>query len=98
MGRPSTTSQRVPCRGGLMRSTRGLSGLLSLAACAGGFVVLAGMPARGQAPGGRSLPRPLRVVGTRVENDRGERVRLRGVNAASLEWTSNGEGHILETV
>ena len=43
------------------------------------------------------LPR-LKVAGNRVVNDTGERVRLRGVNAASLEWTSDGEGHILETV
>ncbi len=50
---------------------------------------------RGQAA---SMPLPLKVVGTRVVNSRGERVRLRGVNAACLEWTSNGEGHILETV
>ncbi len=41
---------------------------------------------------------PLKVAGTIVVNDQGERVRLRGVNAASLEWTSNGEGHILDTV
>ena len=45
-----------------------------------------------------SSPLPLKVVGTHVVNSRGERVRLRGVNAACLEWTSNGEGHILETV
>src|SRR5437016_3908193 len=43
-------------------------------------------------------PPPLKVAGTRLVNDRGERVRLRGVNAASLEWTSDGEGHILDTV
>ncbi len=41
---------------------------------------------------------PLKVAGTQVVNDKGERVRLRGVNAASLEWTCNGEGHILDTV
>ena len=33
-----------------------------------------------------------------IVNSRDEPVRLRGVNAACLEWTSNGEGHILETV
>ncbi len=43
-------------------------------------------------------PLPLKVVGTEIRNSRGEKVRLRGVNAASLEWTSNGEGHILDTV
>lgn len=43
-------------------------------------------------------PSPLKVVGNHVENDRGERVWLRGVNVAGLEWTSDGEGRILETV
>ena len=43
-------------------------------------------------------PAPLHVVKTQLQNSRGERVRLRGVNAASLEWTSDGEGHILATV
>jgi hypothetical protein len=41
---------------------------------------------------------PLKVVGTRILDSNDQPVRLRGVNAASLEWTSNGEGHILETV
>ncbi len=41
---------------------------------------------------------PLKVAGTQVVNDKGERVRLRGVNAACLEWTSDGEGHILDTI
>ncbi len=41
---------------------------------------------------------PLKVVGTRILDRRNHPVRLRGVNAASLEWTSNGEGHILQTV
>ena len=44
------------------------------------------------------MPLPLKVVKTHVVNSRGERVRLRGVNAACLEWSSNGEGHILKTV
>ena len=44
------------------------------------------------------LPSALKVSGTRVVDGRGERVRLRGVNAASMEWTSDGEGHILDTV
>jgi hypothetical protein len=40
----------------------------------------------------------LKVVGTRILDSNNQPVRLRGVNAASLEWTSNGEGHILQTV
>jgi TolB protein len=45
-----------------------------------------------------AVPLPLRVDKTRLVNSKNERVRLRGVNAASLEWSSNGEGHILQTV
>ena len=45
-----------------------------------------------------SAPPALKVVNTRVMNSRNEPVRLRGVNTACLEWTSDGEGHILETV
>ena len=53
---------------------------------------------RGSPAQGESMPLPLKVVGTRIVNSRNEPVRLRGVNAACLEWTSNGEGHILNTV
>jgi len=45
-----------------------------------------------------SMPLPLKVVGTQVLNSRNEPVRLRGVNTACLEWTSDGEGHIIDTV
>jgi hypothetical protein len=41
---------------------------------------------------------PLKVVGTQVLNSRNEPIVLRGVNAASLEWTSDGQGHILQSV
>ncbi len=42
---------------------------------------------------------PLHVEGVHVVRSDGSPVLLRGVNAASLEWTSDGEnGHILETV
>ena len=43
-------------------------------------------------------PLPLRVVGTQVLDSKDRPVRLRGVNTASLEWTSDGEGHIVQTV
>jgi Tol biopolymer transport system component len=43
-------------------------------------------------------PLPLKVVGSAIVNGEGQPVRLRGVNTASMEWTSNGEGHILKTV
>ncbi len=45
-----------------------------------------------------SMPLSLKVAGTKIVNSKNEPVRLRGVNAASLEWTSNGEGHIVESV
>jgi endoglucanase len=45
-----------------------------------------------------STPLPLQVVGTQLVNSKNEPVRLRGVNCASLEWTSDGEGHIVQTV
>jgi len=44
------------------------------------------------------MPSALKVAGTQIVNSKNEPVRLRGVNAACLEWTSNGEGHILESV
>ena len=49
-----------------------------------------GAPARRGA-----MPFPLKVIGTRVVNSENENVRLRGVNTAGLEWSSDGEGHIL---
>src|ERR1039457_2746442 len=45
-----------------------------------------------------NAPLPLKVVGTKILNRKGEPVLLRGVNAASLEWTSDGQGHILQSV
>ncbi len=45
-----------------------------------------------------SPPLPLKVVKNQVLDSRDQPVRLRGVNTACLEWTSNGEGHILDTV
>src|SRR4051794_9219836 len=51
--------------------------------------------AAGAEPSG---PLPLKVVGTQVRDSRDRPVLLRGVNAAGMEWSSDGEGHILETV
>jgi hypothetical protein len=45
-----------------------------------------------------SKPLPLKVSKAHLLNNRNEEVRLRGVNTASMEWSSNGEGHILDTV
>jgi len=41
---------------------------------------------------------PLKVAGTRIVNSRNQPVRLCGVDAAGLEFSSDGEGHILDTV
>ena len=43
-------------------------------------------------------PLPLHVSGTKILDSAGRPVRLRGVNVASLEFTSDGQGHILRTV
>ncbi len=45
----------------------------------------------------QSPPLPLHVSGNQVLNSRNERVHLRGVNVPSMEWTSDGQGHILES-
>lgn len=45
-----------------------------------------------------NLPPPLHVDGTRIVNAQGEPVLLRGVNVASMEWSSDGQGRIIQTV
>jgi len=45
-----------------------------------------------------SMPLPLKVVGSEILNSKNQPVRLMGVNCASLEWTSHGEGHIVQSV
>jgi hypothetical protein len=60
--------------------------------------ILAAEKADSGAQAKSSMPLPLKVKGTKVINSKDEAVTLRGVNAASLEWTSDGDGHILETV
>ena len=54
-------------------------------------------PAAAAAQSGNA-PLPLKVVGNKILNPQGEPVWLRGVNTASLEWSSDGQGRILETV
>jgi hypothetical protein len=45
------------------------------------------------------MPLPLKVVNTHVVNSRGERVRLRGVNAPGLAWSNDGEGrHVIKAM
>ena len=62
------------------------------------ILATAGFASEGRNTRDSQSPLPLKVSGTRVLNSRGDEVLLRGVNAASLEWSSNGEGHILDTV
>jgi len=45
-----------------------------------------------------NMPAPLKVVRTRILNCSNQPVLLRGVNTASLEWTSDGQAHILQSV
>jgi len=44
------------------------------------------------------MPLPLKAVGNKILNSKNETVLLRGVNTASLEWTSDGQGHIVQSV
>jgi hypothetical protein len=45
-----------------------------------------------------AAPAALHVAGTRLVSSSGESVRLRGVNCAGMEWSTEGEGHIAKTV
>jgi endoglucanase len=45
-----------------------------------------------------NAPLPLKIVGTKILNTKHQSVLLRGVNAACLEWSSDGQGRILKTV
>ena len=44
-----------------------------------------------------AAPPPLKVVGTRLVDQAGRLLRLRGVNCAGMEWSSDGDGHVLKT-
>ncbi|MFH1370537.1 MAG: cellulase family glycosylhydrolase [Planctomycetota bacterium] len=61
-------------------------------------VFAAGQTVWGKQGEAQMAPLPLKVKGTKILNSKDEPVTLRGVNAACLEWTSDGEGHILDTV
>ncbi len=70
---------------------------LVIAAASSIFALLGAAAAQDRTPR-PSEPLPLKVSGTRLLDSAGEPVRLRGVNTACMEWTNDGEGHILETV
>src|SRR5580698_3547907 len=40
----------------------------------------------------------LHVKGNKILDEHGRQVRLCGVNTACMEWSSDGEGHILDTI
>ena len=63
-----------------------------LSACAALCVIIAA------ASPALSDPAQLHVEGNQLLDSTGHAVRLRGVNCASMEWSTNGEGHILKTV
>ena len=73
-------------------------GQITVLAAAALVCIAAGAEAQSEKPFPPTTLLPLNVVGAQIQNSKGEPVRLRGVNAASLEWTSNGEGHIFKTV
>ncbi len=66
-----------------------------LAVIAGGVTLEA---ATSDATNGANPPLQLHTEGNRILNSKDEPVLLRGVNVASLEFTSDGQGHILKTV
>ena len=45
-----------------------------------------------------ALPSALHIAGTQLVDAQNKPIKLHGVNAASMEWTSNGESHLLNTV
>jgi hypothetical protein len=45
-----------------------------------------------------AAPLPLKVVGNRLLDSKGRPARLRGVNCAGMEWSSDGDGHIVKSV
>jgi len=75
-----------------------LTGLILAAAADSGMARAATEGAAQPKTEPASMPLPLRVVGTQILNSKNEPVVLRGVNCASLEWTSDGQGHILRSV
>jgi endoglucanase len=44
-----------------------------------------------------AAPRPLKVTGNQLLTEDDQPVRLRGVNCAGLEWSSDGDGHMPRT-
>ena len=80
--------------------------LIALSLCAA--IVLAGCSTVPEKPESKAVlciqarplspPLALKVKGNQILNSKNQPVLLRGVNAASLEWTIDGDGHILDTI
>jgi hypothetical protein len=68
------------------------------AAFFGGVALAAADEGAGTKPVPSKMPLSLKAVGNQILNSKNEPVLLRGVNCPSLEWTNNGEEHILRTV
>lgn len=47
---------------------------------------------------GHAAQKELHIEGTEVFDSSGKQIVLRGVNVACMEWSSDGEGHVLKTV
>jgi hypothetical protein len=82
-----------------LRLTRKWAGVGSILLAAL-LTIVRGHAGEGPAAGAYTpkTPLPLHIAGTKILNSQNQPVLLRGVNAASLEWTSDGEGHILKTL
>ena len=65
-----------------------------------GWVLCALAAAAWAAPAAENaaMPLALRVAGNQILNSKNQPVRLTGVNCASMEWSANGQGHILQSV
>ena len=74
----------------------GFLGAIAVAACIGVGAFLAGCVSPQPSAGNKMLT--LKVKGNQILDSRNRPVRLRGVNTASMEWTTDGEGRILQTV
>ena len=44
------------------------------------------------------MPLPLKIKGNQILNSKNQPVLLRGVNTSCMEFTSDGDGHIIETI
>jgi len=73
------------------------SPLITVAALLGAVCTWCQAPAADLPAPASPLP-ALKIVGTKILDDHDQPVRLRGVNIASMEYTSNGQGRILQSV